>query len=57
VRVHFFAPAGGGLDGAEGAKELPVRVLQEIRGRAPIAAAGRRRKSARRMRDGAADAG
>jgi 1-acyl-sn-glycerol-3-phosphate acyltransferase len=42
VRVHFFRPAGGGLRDGESPADLPVRVLAEIRGRAPIVAAGRR---------------
>jgi 1-acyl-sn-glycerol-3-phosphate acyltransferase len=42
IRVHFFRPAGGGLRDGESPADLPVRVLAEIRGRAPIVAAGRR---------------
>jgi 1-acyl-sn-glycerol-3-phosphate acyltransferase len=42
VRVDFFRPAGGGLQPGEAPGDLPVRVLAEIRGRAPIVAAGRR---------------
>ncbi len=51
IRVRFFKPAGGGLNHGEGAAELAVRLLEEIRSEAPIAAAGGRRKSARRMRE------
>lgn len=40
LRVEFFAPAGGGLRPGEGAAELSVRLLEEIRRRAPIPAAG-----------------
>jgi 1-acyl-sn-glycerol-3-phosphate acyltransferase len=53
IRVRFFKPAGGGLNHGEGAAELAVRLLEEIRAEAPIAAAGGRRKSARRMREAA----
>ena len=51
IRVRFFKPTGGGLNHGEGAAELAVRLLEEIRAEAPIAAAGGRRKSARRMRE------
>src|SRR3954452_7658564 len=51
IRVRFFKPAGGGLNHGEGAAELAVRLIEEIRADAPIAAAGGRRKSARRVRD------
>src|SRR3954449_9679380 len=51
IRVRFFKPVGGGLNHGEGAAELAVRLLEEIRAEAPIAAAGGRRKSARRMRE------
>jgi 1-acyl-sn-glycerol-3-phosphate acyltransferase len=53
IRVRFFKPAGGGLNHGEGAADLAVRLLEEIRAEAPIAAAGGRRKSARRMREAA----
>ena len=53
VRVRFFRPAGGGLNHGEDAAALAVRLLEEIRGRAPIVAAGRRKKAAARMREGA----
>ncbi len=42
VRVGFFRPAAGGLARGESAADLGARLLAEIRGRAPIAAAGRR---------------
>ncbi|HEU4973763.1 MAG TPA: lysophospholipid acyltransferase family protein [Baekduia sp.] len=42
VRVHFFQPAEGRSLPSEDAKQLPVRLLAEIRALAPIAAAGRR---------------
>jgi 1-acyl-sn-glycerol-3-phosphate acyltransferase len=51
IRVRFFKPAGGGLNHGEGAADLAMRLLEEIRAEAPIAAAGGRRKSARRMRE------
>jgi 1-acyl-sn-glycerol-3-phosphate acyltransferase len=41
VRVDFFRPAGGGLQNGEAPGDLAARVLAEIRGRAPIVAAGR----------------
>jgi 1-acyl-sn-glycerol-3-phosphate acyltransferase len=46
VRVKFFSPAGGGLAQGEEAAALAVRLLTEIRGYAPIAAAGRKRRQA-----------
>jgi 1-acyl-sn-glycerol-3-phosphate acyltransferase len=55
VRVRFFPPEGGGLQPGEDPRELPVRLVAEIRREARIDAAGRRRKSARRMREHAAD--
>jgi 1-acyl-sn-glycerol-3-phosphate acyltransferase len=45
VRVKFFSPAGGGLAKGEEAAALAVRLLEEIRGHAPIAVAGRRRRA------------
>jgi 1-acyl-sn-glycerol-3-phosphate acyltransferase len=51
IRVRFFKPAGGGLNHGEDAAALAVRLLEEIRSEAPIAAAGGRRKAARRMRE------
>jgi 1-acyl-sn-glycerol-3-phosphate acyltransferase len=46
VRVKFFSPAGGGLAQGEEAAALAVRLLTEIRGYAPIAVAGRKRRKA-----------
>jgi 1-acyl-sn-glycerol-3-phosphate acyltransferase len=46
VRVKFFSPAGGGLAQGEEAAALAVRLLTEIRGYAPIAVAGRKRRQA-----------
>jgi 1-acyl-sn-glycerol-3-phosphate acyltransferase len=43
VRVEFFTPAGGGLQPGESPGELSARLTTEIRARAPIAIAGRKR--------------
>ena len=43
VRVEFFTPAGGGLQPGESAIAFAARLLAEIRARAPIAVAGRKR--------------
>lgn len=43
VRVEFFTPAGGGLQPGETPAEFSGRLLAEIRARAPIAVAGRKR--------------
>lgn len=43
IRVRFFRPAGGGLVDGETPAELSARLLEEIRGEAPVAAAGWRR--------------
>jgi 1-acyl-sn-glycerol-3-phosphate acyltransferase len=45
VRVRFFVPAGGGLASGETPGELSARLMAEIRGYAPIAVAGRRRRA------------
>jgi 1-acyl-sn-glycerol-3-phosphate acyltransferase len=47
IRVEFFAPAGGQAQPGESASELMVRVMAEIRSRAPVAIPGRRRTAAR----------
>lgn len=44
VRVVFFPPAGGGLQPDEAAGDFAARLLAEIRGRAAIAVAGRKRE-------------
>ncbi len=44
VTVKFFRPAAGGLAQGEEAAALAVRLLEEIRGHAPIAVAGRKRR-------------
>ena len=54
VKVHFFLPEGGGMQPGESAGEFSARLLEEIRSDAPISAAGRKRKSARRRREQAA---
>jgi 1-acyl-sn-glycerol-3-phosphate acyltransferase len=54
VRVDFFRPAGGGLQPGESATDFSARLLAEIRARAPIAVAGRKR--ARRLARGSAPA-
>ena len=56
VRVRFFPPGGGQRREGEGAAELSARLLAEIRAEAPIAAAGRGKKAAARMREGAEEA-
>lgn len=43
VKVEFFRPAGGGLATGESPTDFAGRLLAEIRQRAPIAIAGRRR--------------
>jgi 1-acyl-sn-glycerol-3-phosphate acyltransferase len=43
VRVAFFRPAGGGLASGESPGEFAERLLAEIRARAPISIAGRKR--------------
>jgi 1-acyl-sn-glycerol-3-phosphate acyltransferase len=45
VRVRFFKPAEGGLSNGEEPAALASRLLAEIRGHAPIAVAGRRRRA------------
>jgi 1-acyl-sn-glycerol-3-phosphate acyltransferase len=44
VHVRFFRPAEGGLSNGEEPTSLAPRLLAEIRGHAPIACAGRRRR-------------
>ena len=43
VRVTFFKPPGGGLQAGESPGEFAQRLLAEIRDRAPIRVAGRKR--------------
>jgi 1-acyl-sn-glycerol-3-phosphate acyltransferase len=47
IRVEFFAPSGGPARPGETASELIVRIMDEIRARAPIAIPGRRRTAAK----------
>jgi len=47
IRLEFFAPAGGQARPGESASELIVRLMAEIRSRAPVAIPGRRRTAAR----------
>ncbi|HEY5319027.1 MAG TPA: lysophospholipid acyltransferase family protein [Solirubrobacteraceae bacterium] len=47
IRVEFFLPAGGQARPGESASELMVRVMAEIRARAPVAIPGRRRTAAK----------
>ena len=49
IRVEFFRPAGGGLQEGESQKAFAQRLLDEVRAKAPVVAAGRkagRRKAA-----------
>src|SRR5215207_7030462 len=48
VKVRFFRPEGGGMQPGESAGEFSARLLEEIRRTAPIEAAGRSKKRARR---------
>jgi 1-acyl-sn-glycerol-3-phosphate acyltransferase len=47
IRVEFFAPASGQAQPGESASEFIVRVMAEIRSRAPVSIPGRRRTAAR----------
>lgn len=46
VRVTFYAPAGGGLQPGESPADLARRLVTELRGRAAISIAGRKRRKA-----------
>jgi len=50
IAVEFFAPSGGGLAPGESASDLIVRLMDEIRERAPITIPGRRRTAAKYRR-------
>jgi len=50
VHIVFFRPAGGGLGDGEDPGEFSARLLAEIRARAPIAIAGRKRAAGRTAR-------
>ncbi len=45
IRVEFFRPSGGGIAEGETPGEFGTRLLLELRARAPIAVAGRRRRT------------
>jgi 1-acyl-sn-glycerol-3-phosphate acyltransferase len=47
VKVRFFVPRGGGLLPSESPRDLPVRLLEEIRAEAPRVRAGRRSSTRR----------
>jgi 1-acyl-sn-glycerol-3-phosphate acyltransferase len=49
LRVEFFEPREGGLQPGEAPGDFAARLLAEIRERAPIVAAGRRRRRAPEM--------
>jgi 1-acyl-sn-glycerol-3-phosphate acyltransferase len=55
IRVEFFPPAGGAVTDGEDAAALTVRLMAEIRERAPIALPGRKR-TAEKLRRAAAEA-
>lgn len=46
VQIEFFTPSGGGLQPGEAPVELGARLLAEIRAKAPIQVAGRKRARA-----------
>ena len=48
VKVHFFLPEGGGVQEGESPGDFSRRLLEEIRRTAPIDAAGRKKKRAKR---------
>ena len=52
IRVSFYEPAGGGPQPGESPAELSARVVAELRERAPIAIAGRKRRKALARPDG-----
>jgi 1-acyl-sn-glycerol-3-phosphate acyltransferase len=47
IRIEFFPPRGGQARPGENAAELTLRLMEEIRERAPIAIPGRRRTAAK----------
>ncbi|HWF50927.1 MAG TPA: lysophospholipid acyltransferase family protein [Solirubrobacteraceae bacterium] len=57
IEVKFFAPSGGQAQPGESAAELTVRLMDEIRSRAPVAIPGRRRTAARYRASAAAESG
>jgi 1-acyl-sn-glycerol-3-phosphate acyltransferase len=46
LRVVFYRPAGGGLQPRESPADFSVRIVSELRERAPITIAGRKRRKA-----------
>jgi 1-acyl-sn-glycerol-3-phosphate acyltransferase len=46
LRVVFYPPAGGGLQPRESPADFSVRIVSELRERAPITIAGRKRRKA-----------
>lgn len=56
IKVEFFAPPGGQARPGESASDLTVRIMAEIRSRAPFAIPGRRRTAARYRRRAQAEA-
>jgi 1-acyl-sn-glycerol-3-phosphate acyltransferase len=51
VKVRFFLPEGGGMQPGESAGDFSRRLLEEIRRTAPIDAAGRKKKRAKRTEE------
>jgi 1-acyl-sn-glycerol-3-phosphate acyltransferase len=51
VKVRFFLPEGGGMQPGESGGDLSRRLLEEIRRTAPIDAAGRKKKRAKRTEE------
>jgi len=52
ARVEFFRPAGGQPAPGEDAAAIAVRLLEEIRGQAPVVTGGRKRKHAKWLAEG-----
>lgn len=57
VRVEFFRPAGGQPQPGEDATAISVRLMEEIRAKAPIVTAGRKRSHAKWLAEGARRSG
>jgi len=56
IRIEFFLPEGGQARPGETAAQLTVRLMDEIRSRAPVAIPGRRRTAAKYRARAAAQA-
>ena len=56
IRIEFFRPQGGPPRPDERAAELTFRLMDELRGRAPVAIPGRRRTAAKYRARAAAEA-